>query len=72
MGAPSAPGIGERVTALRERLGLSQAELCRRSGVSRSHLSMIESGDRVQLAGLTLGKLATGLGVTIEELLRDG
>ncbi len=38
--------IGERIRALRARLGLSQAVMAERTGISVSYLSQIETGDR--------------------------
>jgi transcriptional regulator with XRE-family HTH domain len=37
--------FGAELKRLRESVGLSQAELSRRTGVAQQHLSRIESGD---------------------------
>lgn len=37
---------GQKIKQLREALGLTQAEVCERSGLSRSYLSQIETGSR--------------------------
>lgn len=39
-------GFGEMLGALRRRDGLSQKELARRAGVSRSAIGMYEAGER--------------------------
>lgn len=51
----------------RRRLGLSQAELAARAGVSRTLVSAIESGRHVPSVGAALG-LAHALGTTVEAL----
>ncbi|RJX22302.1 MAG: XRE family transcriptional regulator [Desulforudis sp.] len=47
MADEKAQKFGRAVAALRERLGLSQKELAQRAGITPSHLSRIESGDRM-------------------------
>ncbi len=37
-------GIGDRITEVRKRNGLSQAELAKRSGISQAGISYIEKG----------------------------
>lgn len=37
-------GIGDRITEVRKRNGLSQAELAKRSGISQAGISYIENG----------------------------
>ncbi|PTW45674.1 helix-turn-helix domain-containing protein [Rhodovulum kholense] len=58
------------ITALIEKSGLSRKQVCERSGVSRSMLSLIESGKR-QVSPERAQKLAAVLGVTVEELRPD-
>lgn len=53
----------------RERHGWSRAELARRSGVARSTISEIESGNRDPRGG-TLEPLAATLGTRVDDLLR--
>ncbi len=56
-----------RVRQLRESAGLSQEALATRSGLHRTHVSLIETGKR--LARLdTVGQLAVALGVEVAEL----
>ena len=56
--------IAERVRELRAALGLSLDTLARKSGVSRSMISLVERGESSPTA-VVLEKLATGLGVTL-------
>lgn len=53
---------------LRADRGLSGAALADRSGVSRSMVSRIESGD-VQPTASLLGRLSAALGITLSELI---
>lgn len=59
--------IAERVRELRTARGLSLDALARRSGVSRSMISLIERGESNATA-VVLDKLATGLGLSIAAL----
>jgi transcriptional regulator with XRE-family HTH domain len=52
---------------LRARVGLSQAALCERAGISRDTLSRIERGEADPTLSV-LGKLASALGVEVVEL----
>lgn len=54
--------IGLRIRHLREARGLTQSQLQERSGVSRSYLSRIESGQMTPSLG-TLEKIAEALGL---------
>ncbi len=54
--------IGVRIRQLREARGMTQSQLQSRSGVSRSYLSRIESGQMTPSLG-TLEKIAESLGV---------
>lgn len=62
--------IANRVCELRNTLGLSLDALAKRSGVSRSNISLIERGESSPTAAL-LDKLAAGLGVTLASLFED-
>jgi molybdate-binding protein/DNA-binding XRE family transcriptional regulator len=57
------------VRAFRTRLGYSQEELARRSGVSRAGISAIETGRLVPSTAAALA-LAAALGCTVETLFR--
>ncbi len=54
--------------AIRERLGVSQLELSRRSGVSRNTMLWLERGEQVARAS-TVARLADGLGVPPMDLV---
>ena len=58
--------IKKKVKQLRTSRGLTKIELSRRSGLSRSEITLIESGQR-QPRLSTLTKLAKGLGVSIKK-----
>jgi XRE family transcriptional regulator of biofilm formation len=55
--------------ALREKKGLSQAEVAKRSGVTRFYVSQLESGLRKNPSLPVLKRLARALGVPVTELL---
>src|SRR5438309_1195203 len=59
--------IAERVRELRAQRGLSLDALARKSGVSRSMISLIERGESSPTA-VVLEKLAAGLGVMLASL----
>jgi transcriptional regulator with XRE-family HTH domain len=59
--------IAERVRELRSTRGLSLDAVARRSGVSRSMISLIERGESSPTA-VVLEKLAAGLGVVLASL----
>ncbi len=59
-----------RVRDLREALGLTQAELADRAGVSRQLVSAVEAGRNTPSVEGALG-LARALGTTVEELFGD-
>ncbi len=62
----------ERLKALRQLRALSQHELSERSGVGRATISRIERGE-TGAHGRTLRRLASALGVGVEELVKvDG
>jgi transcriptional regulator with XRE-family HTH domain len=68
MGEPTR--LGRRVKMLRERAQLTQHELARRSGVSRSTIAGLETGDRPSLTLENAMKLADALGVSLDLLAR--
>ena len=59
--------IAERVSELRTARGLSLDALAKKSGVSRSMISLVERGESSATA-VVLEKLATGLGVVLASL----
>ncbi|MBO4540784.1 MAG: helix-turn-helix transcriptional regulator, partial [Bacilli bacterium] len=61
--------LGKRIAYLRKQKRMSQLGLSLSTGISKSHLSDVECGRR-NPSLLTLGTIAQGLGVTLEELFR--
>lgn len=59
--------VGERVRVHRLRVGMTQQSLAAVVGTSKSRLCEIEGGKH-NLSLRQLGKLADGLGVSLEEL----
>jgi len=57
--------IGPRIQRLREDLGLSQAELARRLGLSPSYLNQIEHNQR-PLTATVLARINTTLGIEVQ------
>lgn len=58
-----------KLRRLRLDMGWTQKDLERESGVRRSTISKIETGERMNLRTTTLQALARALGVTADELL---
>ena len=61
--SPTEKNLGELVRELRERQGLSQAQLAERAQLALSYITLAESGQRVNLTPAALGRLARALGV---------
>ena len=55
--------LGERLRAARERAGLTQAELSRRSGVAQGYISQLEAGTHTDPGAKRLSALARALGI---------
>ena len=62
--------VGKRIRELREEQRLRQEDLAQRAGVARNTVSRIERDDLVPTV-VMIEKLANGLGVGPEVLLRD-
>jgi transcriptional regulator with XRE-family HTH domain len=62
-------GIGGRVRATRQRLGLTREALAYHSGVSWSAIAQVEAGRRTNVRPGTLDALARALQVTIDYLV---
>lgn len=60
--------IGERIKALRSEMGISQAELARRTNKDPQHIELIENG-KVSPNVYTLYVISVGLEVSVSELL---
>jgi len=63
------PTIGMKIQRLREKRGLTQEALAKKTGLSRGYLARLESG-RHDPSLSTLEKIAKALGVKTWELLR--
>lgn len=60
--------VAERVRALRERVGISQGELARRSGLKRVEVNQIENGANQAGSWNIRAGLARGIGVDVVAL----
>jgi len=61
--------FAKRLREARQRCGWSQIELGRRSGVHHMAISRLERGNKKDVTGATLRKLAVALGVSADWLL---
>jgi len=61
--------IGENIKKHRTKLGLSQEDFAKKSGVKYTTLTKIESGVIKTPSVLITAKIAKALGVSIEDLL---
>ncbi len=59
-----------RIKQIRLELKMSQAELARRCGVTQAAISKYEDGKREPSLAM-LKKIASVLGVSVDELIRD-
>ena len=62
--------IGERLRAARDRAGLTLDQMAEASGLSKAHLSRLESGER-QPSIAALLDLSAALGVQVNALLGE-
>jgi transcriptional regulator with XRE-family HTH domain len=62
--------IGDKIKLLRNKQGLTQDELARKSDLPYTTLTKIESGVVNKPSVQTMAKIAKALGVAIEELIR--
>lgn len=60
--------MGYRIKEFREKKGMTQEELSEKSGVSRTTISGLESGEDRAVSSKTLLKLATALGTSVEKI----
>jgi transcriptional regulator with XRE-family HTH domain len=63
--------LGERVRAKRKALALSQEEIARRAGLSLNQVNRLERGEITDPHFSTVRRLARGLGVPVEQLVRE-
>ncbi len=57
-----------RLKEMRELIGMSQEELTRKSGVSRTTISEIETGKKIVVTNITLEKIAKALNLKITDI----
>ena len=62
--------IGENIKKARNKLGLTQDDLGRKSGVKHTTLTKIESDVVVKPSVQTVAKIAKALGVPMEDLVK--
>ena len=62
--------IGENIKRVRNKLGLTQDDLVRKSGVKHMTLTKIESNVVVKPSVQTVAKIAKALGIQMEELMK--
>ena len=62
--------IGENIKKQRARLGLSQEDFAKRSGVKYTTLTKIESNVIKKPSVMIMSKLAKAFGVSIEDLIK--
>ena len=62
--------IGENIKKTRNKLGLTQDDLVRKSGVKHTTLTKIESNVVVKPSVQTVAKIAKALGIQMEEFLK--
>jgi transcriptional regulator with XRE-family HTH domain len=63
--------MGYRLRAIRNARGLSQAQLGALIGVSQYTIFQVEKVGRTYLDDTKLARIATALGVTVEEITAD-
>ena len=63
--------FSKALRSVREKKGLSQGDVFRRSGVERTYISRIEQGLIVDPRISTVVILARALGVSVDELVRE-
>lgn len=61
--------VGKRIMERRKKLGLTQAELADKVGISRNSMSRIECGDGLNMTAYTAVRIAKVLGMTLDFLL---
>lgn len=60
--------MGYRIREIRESKGISQTELSERSGISRATIWKLETDDKAVTMISTLLKIASALGVSLDEI----
>ena len=70
--SPDEKKLGALVRELRERQGLTQAQLAERAQLALSYITLAESGQSVNLSPSALSRLASALGVQSRVLTEAG
>lgn len=60
--------MGYKIREIRESKGISQTELSERSGISRATIWKLETDDKAVTMTSTLLKIASALGVSLDEI----
>lgn len=60
--------MGYRLKEIREQKGITQESLAAASGVSRATIAALEKGSERNTTSKTLAKLASALGVSLNDL----
>jgi DNA-binding XRE family transcriptional regulator len=60
--------IENRVREIREQLGMSQAELAEKSGISRTMISKLETNQKVDCKVSTLLSISDALGCPVSDI----
>jgi transcriptional regulator with XRE-family HTH domain len=63
-----ADGLAQRLRRLRDVQALSLSEVARRAQISKAYLSQLERGESTQPSYEVIGRLATALGASPEQL----
>jgi transcriptional regulator with XRE-family HTH domain len=61
--------LGERLSAVRERRGMTQGEVAQRAHLPQQAISRLERGDRTHVRSDVLARLAIALDVSADVLL---
>ena len=62
--------IGKNIKKLRNKIGLSQEEFAKKSGVKYTKLTKIESSVIKKPSVMVMDQIAKALGVSIEDLIK--
>ena len=60
--------MGYRIKEMREKLGITQEELAKKSGVSRGTIVALENNQTTSTTTKTLSKIANALGVSVSRI----
>lgn len=69
MGTEALYNLGQIIREKRETLGLTQIEVAEKAGLDRNYIGMVERGER-NPSYLSLIKIASGLNMTVDQLIK--